>query len=97
MCSSDLDKLLADVPTLALKAPFRGRPLLDVAREVLKISEAGLKARGRDNGIGSDETAFLDTLQAIAESGITPAEEMLARFNGPWEGKIDPVYDEYAF
>ena len=90
-------QLVADVPKQALKASFRGRPLLDVARQVLKISEAGLKARARDNGIGSDETAFLDTLMEIGESGITPAEEMLARFNGPWGGRIDHAYEDYAF
>jgi glutamate--cysteine ligase len=90
-------KLVADVPKQALKASFRGRPLLDVARHVLRISEAGLKARARDNGIGSDETAFLDTLMEIGESGITPAEEMLARFNGPWGGRIDHAYEDYAF
>ena len=90
-------QLVADVPKQALKASFRGRPLLDVARQVLKISEAGLKARARDNGIGNDETAFLDTLMEIGESGITPAEEMLARFNGPWGGRIDHAYEDYAF
>lgn len=95
--AEERDKLLADVPKQALKTPFRGRPLLDVARQVLKISESGLKARARDNGIGNDETAFLDTLMEIGESGITPAEEMLARFHGPWDGRIDPVYEDYAF
>ena len=90
-------QLVADVPKRALKASFRGRPLLDVARQVLKISEAGLKTRARDNGIGSDETVFLDTLMEIVESGITPAEEMLARFNGPWGGRIDHAYEDYAY
>jgi glutamate--cysteine ligase len=91
------DRLLADIPKQGFKAAFRGKTVLDVAREVLKISEAGLKGRAMDNGIGTDETVFLDALMAIAESGITPAEEMLARFNGPWNGRIDPVYEEYAF
>jgi glutamate--cysteine ligase len=91
------NKLLADVPTQGFKARLGKKTVLEIAREVLKISEAGLKARAKDNGIGSDETVFLDTLRAIAESGISPAEEMLARFNGPWNGRIDPVYEEYAF
>jgi glutamate--cysteine ligase len=89
--------LLADVPKRALKTLFRGRPLLDMAREVLKISQFGLKARAKDNGVGQDETAFLDALLEIGASGITPAEEMLARFAGHWGGRIDPVYDDYAY
>jgi glutamate--cysteine ligase len=95
--AEERDGLLADVPKQALKARFRGKPLLDIARQVLKISEAGLKGRAKDNGIGTDETVFLDSLMTTAQSGITPAEEMLARFNGAWNGRIDPVYDEYAF
>ncbi|HET9150066.1 MAG TPA: glutamate--cysteine ligase [Alphaproteobacteria bacterium] len=89
--------LLAEVPKRALKTPFRNGTLMEVAREVLKIAEAGLKARAKDDGVGQDETAFLDTLQEIAASGTTPAEEMLAKFAGPWGGRIDPLYDEYAF
>jgi glutamate--cysteine ligase len=89
--------LKAEVPLHALKTPFRGRPLLDVAGEVLRISQAGLQARARDDGLGQNEAAFLDTLMKIVESGVTPAEEMLAKFAGPWQGRIDPVYDEYAF
>jgi glutamate--cysteine ligase len=89
--------LLAEVPQRALKVPFRGGTLRDIAREVLNIADAGLTARARDNGVGENETVFLDTLNQIAASGITPADEMLARFASAWGGKIDPVYDEYAF
>ena len=27
----------------------------------------------------------------------TPAEVKLERFHGPWGGKVDPVFREYAF
>ena len=26
-----------------------------------------------------------------------PAEEMLEKFHGPWQGSVEPAYDEYAF
>ena len=29
--------------------------------------------------------------------GITPAEELLEKFHGPWNGSVDPVYDDYAY
>ena len=44
-----------------------------------------------------DPEPILDALREIAASGTTPAEEMLAKFAGPWGGRIDPLYDEYAF
>jgi glutamate--cysteine ligase len=91
------DALLAAVPKQGLKAPFRNGTVLDVARRAVAIAESGLKARAKDNGLGQDETAFLDTLLEIAQSGITPAEEMLAKFHNAWGGNIDPVFQEYAF
>jgi glutamate--cysteine ligase len=95
--AEERSQLLAAVPKQALKAPFRNGTVLDVARRAVAIAESGLKARAMDNGLGQDETAFLDALLEIADSGITPAEEMLAKFHTAWGGNIDPVFQEYAF
>ena len=35
--------------------------------------------------------------ERILESGRTPAEEMLDKFNGEWGGSVEPAYQEYAF
>ncbi len=74
-----------------------GGNMRDLAQEVLKIASAGLKARKRLDSFGEDEVHFLNALKTTVESGITPAEEMLARFNGDWGGSIDPVFKEYAY
>ena len=44
-----------------------------------------------------DETHFLNALKTTVETGQTPAEEMLEKFHGDWNEKIDPVFTEYAF
>ena len=80
-----------------LKAEICGRSLQEIAREVLAIARRGLKARGRLDRMGSDETGFLNQLDAIAESGRTPAEDMLALFDGPWHGSVDPLFSEYTY
>ena len=87
-----------DVITHALhtKVPGGG-DLRGLATEVLKIASAGLKARKRLDSFGEDEVHFLNALKTTVESGITPAEEMLARYHGDWGGNIDPVYKEYAY
>ncbi len=86
------------VITGALNTPVPGgRTMRDLAKEVLEIASAGLKARKRLDSFGEDEVHFLNALKTTVESGITPAEEMLARFNGEWGGNIDPVYKEYAY
>lgn len=91
------ERLRADVPRLGLKASVRGTTVRDLALEVLELSAAGLKARRRLNDSGRDESIFLDTLKAIAESGRTPAEEMLEAYHGRWRGSVDPIFREYAY
>ena len=29
--------------------------------------------------------------------GITPAEELLEKYHGPWNGSVEPIFDEYAY
>jgi glutamate--cysteine ligase len=90
-------RLRDQVPTLALKTPFRGGTVNDLAVEVLKISAAGLKARARRNAGGADESIFLEPLIEFAAAGITPAERKLELFHGPWGGKVEPVFDAFAY
>ena len=39
-----------------------------------------------------DETHFLKPLFHIAHSGLTPAEELLAAYEGRWGRSVDPVF-----
>ncbi len=89
--------LRRDVPRLALNTPFRGKRLNDVARQVLAISRAGLVRRAAADGADANEAAFLLPLFLIAEAGVTPAEEMLAAYQGRWKGSVDPIFTECAY
>jgi glutamate--cysteine ligase len=86
-----------NVPRLGFKARIRDRYLFEIAKECLALSYAGLRRRSRIDHLGRDETRHLDPLQRIIDSGHTPAEEMLAKFSGPWHGSVEPAYQEYAF
>ena len=81
----------------ALKLPFRGGTVRDLAREAVKIAIGGLQRRARLNSKGVDEAGFLDALVEIVEANQTPAERKLALFNGPWQGDIDRVFREFAY
>jgi len=85
------------VPKHAMGLPFRGGTVRDLAREAVKISVDGLKRRAARNADGQDESKFLDVLQEIVESGLTPAERKLALFHGRWHGDVDPVFREFAY
>jgi glutamate--cysteine ligase len=94
---ADRAQLRAAVPREALRATIAGRSVRDVARDFLALSRAGLKERARLNAAGQDETAFLDPLDHIVETGETLADRLLALYYGPWQGKIDPIFAEAAY
>ena len=90
--------LRAEVPRRGLKTPFRGRTVQDLAKEVLAIAEKGLTARNKVSPkSGIIETHYLKPLHEIAESGITPAERLLERFEKDWNGSVGPVWDAEAY
>ncbi|TRO95419.1 glutamate--cysteine ligase [Glycocaulis profundi] len=80
-----------------LKTPFRNGTLQDVAKEVLAIARDGLRARKRLNLHGENEAVFLDDLDEIAASGITPAERLLERFEKEWGGSVEPLFEAAAY
>jgi len=82
----EIEQLRTDVPKQALKARFRQRTVQEIALEVLDYAREGLNNRAKLNAAGEDESIFLNTLFAIARSGVTPAEEALALFDGAWQG-----------
>jgi glutamate--cysteine ligase len=94
---ADHQQLRREVPRLGLKTPFKEGTVRDLARRVLTIAVDGLSARARARGYGKDETCFLDPLLEIAESGVTPAEELLALYHEHWKESVDPVFREFAY
>ena len=82
-----------------LQADTHGIKMLDLAREVIDIADSGLKARARpgSGGLIPDETHFLNALRDSVETGQTPADELLAHYNGDWNGDLSRIYDEYSY
>jgi glutamate--cysteine ligase len=94
---AEREQLRRDVTRAALKATFRGRTVQALAREVLAIARGGLRRRAIADTKGRDESRFLDILEEIAASGRCPAEELLALYEGRWQGSVDPVFTEFAY
>lgn len=95
--SEDRNGLRRDVITQGLKAQVAGRSAQDVAKDMLAISKQGLRNRNRLNGGLVDETGYLAELEEIAHSGVTPAERLLDLYNGPWNGDLSRVYEDFAY
>ncbi len=85
------------VPRLALKTKVNGQDLRGIALDVLAIARGGLDRRDRRDAEGRSESRFLEPLEAIARSGRTRAEDLLALYEGAWKGSVDPVFSDCAF
>ncbi len=91
-------RLRDEVPARGLNATAPdGRTLRDVAREVLAIAHAGLRARGEVNSMGENEAGFLQPLFDIVADGRVPAQRLLDRYYGEWQEDLSHVYAEKSF
>lgn len=95
--AAERETLRNEVPRGGLQTPFRGGQVLDVAREMLGLSREGLKRRARLNDGGQDERVHLAAVEESLASGETPADVMLRRYHGEWNGDISRVFAEYAY
>lgn len=82
-----------------LQAKVGGIDMHALAREVVAISDAGLKARARPGagGLVPDETHFLNALKDSLDSGKVPADELLDHYSGDWNGDLSRIYAEYSY
>jgi glutamate--cysteine ligase len=90
-------QLRHEAPRYGLQCEVHGRTVQSIALDLLELARAGLNARERLNAAGDNETGYLETLQEIAETGLTPAEHKLALYQGEWDESVDPVFELYAY
>jgi glutamate--cysteine ligase len=83
---------IQDVSHQALKAKIAGRSVIDLGRELVAISTAGLRSQP---SCGPDEGRFLDPLRQILEDGRTPAEIALAKLKGEYAGDAKKLLDHW--
>jgi glutamate--cysteine ligase len=85
------------VPKLAFRTPFRNTTVLELARQMLEISSAGLRRRAAEDSAGMTEDGFLNPLRELVERGYTRAEEILDHWRGDWQGRFERLYIDYNF
>ena len=90
--AEERQKLRDDVPRLAFKAEIGGRSVLEIARELTKISTAGLAARKKLDREGNDETGYLAPVYRLLDKGMTQADELLALYHDDWNNRVEPVF-----
>ncbi|MTI43335.1 glutamate--cysteine ligase [Roseibium hamelinense] len=89
--------LRARVPKDALQTPFRSGTVLDIAKEMLKLSQEGLKRRAIMSDGDLDERVHLAPLEESLAAGLSPADVLLKRYEGAWNGDLANLYRDYAY
>jgi glutamate--cysteine ligase len=98
--AADRAHMWREVPRSGLATEVRGRTVAGIAREVLALASEGLRRRANLGGEGAeahDERSFLNPLEDAAHSGRSPADELLAAYEGPWRHDIRKVFEANAF
>ena len=66
--------------------------------EIFKAEQVGREGVLRElDRNGHDESRYLRPIQEIVSRDITPAEELLEKFHGPWGGSVEPAFEEFAY
>ncbi|WP_108658579.1 glutamate--cysteine ligase [Acuticoccus kandeliae] len=85
------------VPKEGLSATVGNRTVAAIARDVVALASEGLKRRAKPGSDAPDERGFLTPLEDAAHSGRSPADELIAAYNGPWKGDLTKVFETNAF
>jgi len=94
----ELRWLYFTVPREGLKAKLREIRLLDLAKELLRISHSGLKEQQQSNRKGEDESIYLDPImQLIMEDEACPAEIIIKNWNGSWHRRISKLIEYSSY
>jgi len=78
-----------------LGARVGGRPVLDLARQLVEIAGEGLRRIGVASGLDPDERGFLEPIRAQLALGKSPGEVVLERWEGEWNRSLERLI-EYA-
>jgi glutamate--cysteine ligase len=86
-----------EVPKLGFAAVIAGCDVLQLAKTTVALAEKGLARRRRLDRASHDESRYLQPIQEYVARGITPAQELLKKFENEWNRSLAPVFNEYAY
>ena len=71
----------------------------DLAKKIITISYAGLKARKKVNTVtgAKDETRFLDIISESIKTGITPADTLSLKYGSKGNQNLNKIFEELSY
>ena len=92
----ELDALRTSVASQGMAAEFRGQSVRDWLRNILSISENGIKSRAKAGKVSADETEYLEAPMEWVETGQGPAQ-MVAKLYDDVKGDMRALHSALAF
>jgi glutamate--cysteine ligase len=95
--AAERQKLRDEVPRRGFSAEIGNTNVFTLAQQTLRLAARGLARRKFLDRNGRDETRYLRPLEESIARGITPAEELLAKYFNDWNQSVEPLFDEYSY
>lgn len=94
---ADMAAFGKSVAQLGLRAKLGKFTALDYARECYTMAEHGLKNRNQLNGLGSNETIFLEMIRQVVTTGQSPADQLLNQLTKQYNGDLSLLVRNLSF
>jgi glutamate--cysteine ligase len=91
------ERLREDAAHFGLRARIGGRRVQEIALDLIAIAREGLQRRARLNWQNQDEGVFLDTIEGVAQSGVTLGEQTAEKFLGPLNGDVARLLEDASY
>ena len=93
----EIYQLNKDVQKYGLKSKLRGKKIQNICIEILKLAQKGLSLRNCLNKNKKNEEHFLNTLFDIANSGLSPAEELIDEYVDKNNNCSDKIFIDSSY
>jgi len=89
----EFQNLQMDAAKYGIRATMKGRPLLDIAKELIKLAEVTLKEDRIVDAFEYDERQYLEPIKEfIFLKEKSPAEWLVEQWEGEWGRSFFPVF-----
>lgn len=78
----DFSELRYNVPKQGLKSPIKKHTVCDYSKEIINIAEKSIKEAQTGEGL------FLQSIKDYINRGISPADEIIKKWNGTWNKNL---------
>ena len=93
----DIEKLSIEVAQFGLDAEIQGIKVLNIAQNLLEIAKSSLITRDIRDAVGNNESIYLHVLEEILQKKVSPAKDLLKRFQLEYKNSMVKLLEGIAY